>query len=198
MTTVDIFNRALDLVGTTNVVSITDATKEARICLRNHDLSRRSILRLHPWNFAILRVNLSVSDPTPPAFGFANKFKLPDNYLRATNVSEDNLDDWRMEGGFLLSDSSSVELSYVSDVTDPSLWDPLAFDAICHHLAWSICYSLNSSVECKQELTQALDKVLKKAKQIDSVEDPKKDLDIDVWMRARVGPSQGFVRDPMT
>ena len=203
MTTIDIFNRALDLCGTTNAVAITDATKEARICLRNYELCRKFILRSHPWNFAIKRVLLVTPDATPPPFDFTNRYPLPSDYLRATNVWSDvqrpwSEDDWRIEQGFILSDDSQIQLSYVYDVTDFNLWDPCAFDAMSHYLAWIICYSITQSQSQKDQLFRDLDKILKKAKQMDSIEDPKKDLDIDVWMRSRVGPSQGFVRDPMT
>jgi hypothetical protein len=41
-------------------------------------------------------------------------------------------------------------------------------------------------------------KILARAKFVDSTEDPTKVLDSDVWLRSRLGPNQGFVRDPMT
>lgn len=196
MTLVDLYNRALDIIGTQSVQTIADTTNEARLCNRNYDNCRRAILRIHPWNFAITRVTLGASTGTP-AFDFQYQYPLPTDLLRLTKTSME-IDDWRVEKGLLLTDSTVVQIAYVQDVIDVSLWDPLCFDAVAHYLAWVLSYKITQSQTLKDQVFKDFNSILSKARFIDSTEDPKQDLDIDVWMRSRVGPSQGFVRDPQT
>lgn len=196
MNLAEVFNRALDLLGCQSIQTVSDSSNESRTLSRNWDQSRKVILRGHPWNFAITRAVLTVS-ATAPVFDFDYAFPLPANYLRLTNLLV-NIDDWRIESGYFITDNSEVSIAYVRDETDPALYDPICAEAIAYHLAWTCCYKLTQSQTLKDGLLKDLTTVLRGAKFVDSAEDPKKELDIDVWMRSRHGPSQGFVRDPMT
>lgn len=197
VTTADLFNRALDLLGAQSIQSITDSSNEAITCARNWDQSRRVVLRLHPWNFAITRASLTIGSTTP-AFDWLYTFPLPALYLRLTLVDDCTVDDWRFEGGNILCNATTLKIAYVQDVSDPALWDPLAFEAIAHHLAWVTCFKITQSSTLKDQLMKDLTIALRQARFVDSTEDPKQDLDIDVWMRSRLGPASGFIRDPMT
>jgi hypothetical protein len=198
MTSIEIANRAMDLLGTENLVSLSDNTKEARIFNRNYDLCRKSVLSMHPWNFATKRVILSTLDATPPAFDFVNRFALPLDYIRATIMTFD-IDDWRFEDNFIVTDNTTVSMGYVYDVTDVNKFSPMFTDCLAGYIAIWCCNSITQSNDLKKDLQENFWKnALRLAKFLDSIEDPKKEIDPDVWMRSRVGPSQGFVRDPQT
>lgn len=56
---VEICNNALTLIGTRRITALSDPSKEARACNDNYDICRKSLLRMHPWNFAMSRVELT-------------------------------------------------------------------------------------------------------------------------------------------
>lgn len=56
---VEICNNALTLIGTRRITSLSDPSKEARACNDNYDICRKALLRSHPWNFAMTRVELT-------------------------------------------------------------------------------------------------------------------------------------------
>src|SRR6266550_3310766 len=160
MTVIDIYNRALDFLGTQSVKAVSDSTNEARLCNRNYDNCRRSVLRAHPWNFAITRVML-IRDPAIPAFDFQYSYTLPADFLRLTKVSAD-IDDWRLEKNLIISDNATLQVAYVADITDPELWDPMCADAVSLYLAWIICYKITQSSTLKEQIFTDFTKILSK------------------------------------
>lgn len=54
----EVANSALYKLGATKITSLSDASKEARICNDRVDLCKKAVLCLHPWNFAIKRAVL--------------------------------------------------------------------------------------------------------------------------------------------
>lgn len=54
-----ICNSALTAIGTRRITSLSDPSREARVCNDNYDLCRLAVLRMHPWNFAATKVILS-------------------------------------------------------------------------------------------------------------------------------------------
>ena len=73
---VDICNEAMDLLGAATITSLTENSKEARLCNRRFETVRDHVLRAHPWNCAITRKELA-KDSDAPAFGFNHQFTLP-------------------------------------------------------------------------------------------------------------------------
>jgi len=111
---VDICNSALSLVGAASIMSLTDNSKEARICNLQYDSNRRDELRKHYWNFAIKRVALA-PDAQAPAFDFAYQFTLPSDCLRIV-IPNDAYLDWVLEGRKILT--NSIRSPYSSNVVN--------------------------------------------------------------------------------
>ena len=72
---VDICNEAMDLLGAATITSLTENSKEARLCNRRFETVRDAVLRAHPWNAAIARADLA-QDSATPAFGFSFQYTL--------------------------------------------------------------------------------------------------------------------------
>jgi hypothetical protein len=51
---VDICNESLDLLGAATITSLTQNSKEARLCNRNFEPVRDAVFRAHPWNVATM------------------------------------------------------------------------------------------------------------------------------------------------
>ena len=67
---VDICNGALNQLGATTIVSLTEDSKNARLCNARFTQIRDSVFRSHPWNCLQKRLELSSSTDTP-AWGFS-------------------------------------------------------------------------------------------------------------------------------
>jgi len=56
---VELCNNALSNIGTRRITSLSDTSKEGRACNDNYDICRKAVLRMHPWNFATVRVRIT-------------------------------------------------------------------------------------------------------------------------------------------
>ena len=72
----DICNSALNQLGASNILSLTEDSKAARICNQRYEFIRDSVFRAHPWKALTRRATLA-PDATKPAFEFDNAFTLP-------------------------------------------------------------------------------------------------------------------------
>ena len=126
-TFVSISNRALTFLGAQPITSLSDDTKEARSCNRMFAQSRDHVLRSHPWNFALKRVALAAST-TAPVWEYANAYDWPSDCLRIIEV--DTLEEWAVEAKAIVTDEGApLNILYVSQVTDPTLFDALFVEA---------------------------------------------------------------------
>ena len=92
-----IANSALAKIGAKSILSLDDDSREARLMKQQFAPLRDMLLRSHPWNFAIKRLELAASS-TAPIFGFDNRFVLPVDYLRVLEIdSEDQ--EWQFFRG---------------------------------------------------------------------------------------------------
>ena len=120
---VEVCNLSLDLLRhSTLITSIeTPTTEEESLAARWYDATRRSVLRMFPWNFARKRATLSRIS-VAPAFGYSDAYQLPNDYLNYVFVGEDiqdNITDFQIEGDQLLINNegaSSLKLCYVYDI----------------------------------------------------------------------------------
>ncbi len=110
---VDICRLALDLLKQTAVVSniVNPTTTEEKVCARWYDATRRALLRKHFWVFARSRAAISRDSETPP-FGYADAYKLPNDFLRLHFIGDDTLNnyvkDYEIEGRQILLNYSNA------------------------------------------------------------------------------------------
>ena len=66
---VDICNSALNLLGASTISTITEDTKNARLCNQRYEPIRNRVFRSHNWNCLIKRVQLAQND----SIGYSSK-----------------------------------------------------------------------------------------------------------------------------
>lgn len=194
-TNLEIANRALILIGGRTVLSLNEGNKEARLCNEAFDGCRAAVLRSYPSKFAITRAVLTITDEAP-AFGFANSFELPDNFIRLVELNEGE-EQYEIEGGFILSDSSELRLKYVWDFKGPNYPDTIWNEALAIYLGWTISYSLTQSGELRDRMWMDYEKVMKTARWVNSKEGPAKQLTAEQYLDSRMNRGT-FPRDPGT
>jgi hypothetical protein len=184
-------NLALSRVGASPITAFDGSTQGAISCALAYDLSRRAILRLHPWNCAIDRVILEPKESAPdvpvePAFGYGFVYDLPATCLRVLSVN-DNLDSFSVEALRLLyTDDSTVELVFIKDEEDTTKFDSLIDELIAAHLAWSICYRITQSNSLRKILWDEFKEIKRQVKSIDGQEGPVQQLEADYFIEARL------------
>ena len=178
---VDICNHAMDLLGAATITSLTENSKEARLCNRNFDKLRDDVFRSHPWNTAITRATLA-KDSTAPAFGFANQFTRPtDPYcLRVLSFWNSSVDNdvaaydsnvmYKIEGRKILSNEGSCSITYIARITDTEQYDSLLSSAIAHRLASETAYAITGSNSVAQAMQGMYEVRLREAKSVDAME----------------------------
>ena len=153
-TTLQAYNRALDLIGQKGTLtSIAVVSPSCEALNRAFGLVLEEFIRTHRWSWATKRVALVAT--TAPAFGWGSAFTLPDDYVVAAELNGEDVwgksgDSFVVESGALLTDADAAELVYQAKpiaTTTPSVtlaqaqeamigrMDPLAFRAFCTLLA---------------------------------------------------------------
>ena len=153
-TTLQAYNRALDLIGQKGTLtSIAVVSPSCEALNRAFGLVLDEFIRTHRWSWATKRATLTAT--TAPAFGWGSAFTLPADYVVAAELNGEDVwgksgDSFVVESGVLLTDADAAELVYQAKpiaTTTPSVtlaqaqeamigrMDPLAFRAFCTLLA---------------------------------------------------------------
>jgi len=174
-TEVSICSNALRKLGDDPITSLTEDTERARLCNAFYNTARDSLLRLHPWNFAITRASLTRLSSTP-AYGFAYQYALPtDPYcLRVLEMEYQDyifkIENLATEGRVLLSDESTAKILYVGRITDTTLFDSLFIDTLTAHLALKLAYPITNSVTLQAQMQKLYQAKLSEARSVDGQE----------------------------
>ena len=186
---VDICNFALQKLGAETIVSLTQDSENARSCNRVFEHLRDAELRAHPWNFAIKRAQLA-ADSTAPAFGYANAFTVPADFLRmlAPDVWANPNDlDWQIEGKKILTnDSAPLELRYIYRVEDPNQFDALFVEALACRIAAELCEKITQSNSKAQLIRDDYTTAMRTARKLNAFENVPSEPATDTWITSRL------------
>ena len=165
---VDICNGALNQLGASTIITLTEDSKNARLCNARFTQVRDSVFRSHPWNCLQKRVELA-ADTDTPAWGFTSQFTIPADCLRVLSILDFD-SDHKIEGRKILTDNSSMKILYVSRVTDPNEYDELLRETLSAALAADIAYAVTSSNPTASNMYKLFQDKLKAARFVDSTE----------------------------
>lgn len=188
-TIVGIVNRALDELGATPIVALTEGSSNANLASRNYDQVRDAVLRAHPWNFASARLKLARL-ATAPVSGFNYAYQLPADFIRVIAVWDNDGDvgtvRYRLEGDKrLLSDAEEIYLKYVQRITDPNAMSADFRDAVSLRLAVAMSLAITNSRQIREELSTASRRQEMAARSVDSIEDYPEEFPADTWVTER-------------
>ncbi len=167
---VDICNSALNMLGATNIISLDEDSKSARVCNQRYPNVRDAVMRAHNWNCLVTRTSIASDDATP-AFTFSYQYTLPtDPYcLRVMHLDYHDLE-YKVEGRKILTDESTLNLVYLARVEDPNEYDMLLVEAIAARMAADISYNLVNSTTLTPTMWQLYDQKLSEARFVDATE----------------------------
>ena len=166
--TVDICNGALNQLGATTILSLTEDSKNARLCNSRYTQVRDGLFRTHPWNCLQKRVELAV-DTTAPAWGFSYAYTLPADCLRLLRILDYD-SNYKVEGRKILSNTSSMKILYIGRITDPNEYDELLRETLSAALGSDIAYGITSSNPVAQNMYELFQDKLRDARFVDATE----------------------------
>lgn len=191
-----IANRALQGLGASTILAMTDASREARAALQCYDPSRRAELRAHVWKFARKRAVLPAA-ADKPAFGYKYAFPLPPDFLRLLLPRDSQLD-WNIEGRAILTNAATspypvrmdagrgpaLGVAYIADIQDATLFDPCFCEALAARMQMSMCEQLTQSNQKLQAAQAWYKQVMGEAVAQDALERLPQSAPPDPWIVA--------------
>lgn len=183
---VQVCNLALTKIGESEITSLTENSKAARLCNLHYAPTRDAVIRSHIWNFAIKRVELALSTITP-AYDFAYQFVLPSDCIRILETNLVSTAEFKIENGFVLADSDSIKVRYLSQVTDPTIFDSLFTEALAARLAAELAIPLTDSLNLSKLMIDMYTSKIAEARTMDAVEGTPDNIEADTWLNSRLG-----------
>jgi|TARA_B110000238_G_scaffold155473_1_gene168046 hypothetical protein len=165
---VDICNGALNQLGATTILSLTEDSKNARLCNSRFTQVRDALFRQHPWNCLQKRTELA-KDTATPAWGFSSAFTLPADCLRLLYIIDYD-SNHKVEGRKILSNTDTMKILYIGRITDPNEYDELLRETLSASLAADIAYGVTSSNPVAQNMYTLFQDKLRDARFVDSTE----------------------------
>ena len=173
---VGICNGALNQLGATTILSLTEDSKNARLCNSRYTQVRDALFRSHPWNCLQKRVQIA-ADATAPAWGFTYAYTLPADCLRLLKILDYD-SNYKVEGRKILSNTSSMKILYVSRVTDPNEYDELLRETLSASLGADIAFGVTSNNQTATNMYNLFKEKLRDARFVDSTEGQNIDSDL--------------------
>jgi hypothetical protein len=175
----------------------TDTSKEARRGRDIYEQTRDAMLRSHVWNFSKARVELAEVTPDDTLVGFDKAFALPADFLRIIAVSPVNEDNCRVKykaetvltssayARVLLTNSTTLFLRYVRQVTETALFDPMFIEAFTWQLAADFASSIEKSNSHAEFCRGEYRKELASARAANGIEDFPDEFPMGSWVTER-------------
>jgi len=189
---VDVCNLAMDHVGGGIIVNIdSPSTKQEIVCARWYDMTRRALLRSHPWAFARARATLSLNT-TAPTHSWADAYNIPSLLVRLHFIGDDSVLDlkgkYALEGRQILMDNSggtSIDIGYTIDEEDVTKFDSLFIDLLAVEIAWRVSFAFTLKPSLKKELREERKQLQLEARAVNSQERPPVKIQISKFTEAR-------------
>jgi hypothetical protein len=179
MNTIDLCNAALAMVGVDRgIESLEDDEPAARYCSRLYPQIRASLLRDHPWRWALRRAALATLTDT--LTGWEYVYAYPSDCAKLLNVEDSDPDkaiqypfEIRALAGGTVAIACDVYQAYARysrDVVDANLFDASFAEALSAKLAARLAISLTGDRQLAGGLMQEADQLLVRAKVLDAGE----------------------------
>lgn len=191
---VDICNLALIELKQAPIVQLDPATSMAeQVMALSYHQKRRSVLRKHPWNFAIKRIAVTPSSSNVPEFGYSHGYLLPVDFIRLVGVYDSEglriePTEYEIEDGKILydgEDNTELNIRYVYDHKIVSKFDSLFIDMFVIELAIAVAPRFSGTEQRQQILVKRLESIASEAKSIDGQEHPPRRGQTSRWLSRR-------------
>jgi len=177
---------------------LADGSKQARALNEAFDRTRDALLRSYRWSFAMTSVALAALNTTP-AFEYSLQYQLPTDCLRLDYVGDyfvgldmsdyrnSSASEYKIEGRKILTDlASPLNIRYVRQETDTTLFDPLFDECLACKLAVELARTITQSDALNETAMQEFKAVLSSAVRTNAIEKAPEPLPDDTWNISRL------------
>jgi hypothetical protein len=164
--------------------------RRARLARQFYNPARRAMLEAAPWRCAKVQAQLTAS-ATAPLFTYGNAYVLPADFIRFYELPEDGRTRWEIIniaglGRCVVTDAGSpLDVTYIFDLTNPTLMDPLLVKAIVFDIAANLAWTLMRDLNLKQAMTVECERYVSLARTTSAQQASPRQFDADLLLRAR-------------
>lgn len=152
------------MMGANRIESLTENAPEARAINDVYDFSRKELLRMLPWRFAVDYVELANTGNTP-ILDWSQEYQLPSNVIKVLCLNDPKAN-WPFEimGDKLLCDDSTAKIKFVKDITDESKFDISFGQALASLIASKTATTIKGNATTQREMYQRFQEDLANAR----------------------------------
>ncbi len=162
-TQTELINRALIRLGSATITSITDNTPTAVLANNIYDSVVREVIGEGHWSTAKFRANLNKTTNTP-LYGYGSEFQLPTDppFLKVIEINEDVAGDvdHRIEQDKLLTDKTSIDITYIGLIENTQEYGTYLTEAIIAKLALEMCFAETNNANLVREMQRIYQQTL--------------------------------------
>ncbi len=142
-----ICNKALRRLGISEpILNVdTDNTTTSSIFKTSYDQVLEEVLRMHNWNFATFRQSLNIDSAKTISYGYKNAYILPTIPKFLKLISIDGNEPFSIENDYILTDASTLNISFIGKVTDVNKYDSLFINCFALKLAYEVGFALTEN-----------------------------------------------------
>ena len=175
-----IANLALTALGAATITSRDDDTTEGKLVNIHYDEARDATLEAREWTFAVHRKTWPLLESVPD-WGFSTQFQLPADTLRiieARSASKERVNfrelantlRWVREGDKILTDSITLQIRYLRQITDPLKYSPAFGHCLAARLAYEMSIPITQSRQMQSDMFTLYETKLVMAAQTDGMQ----------------------------
>ena len=186
---ISICSSALIKLGQEPIQSLSDDTKNARMCNNRFAYIRNSVLESYEWSFATKIADLALlSIPTPPTLSINPNlpylYAAPADLLKIIHGS-DLYDDYELADGVIYGRYSPMSIKYTWHNTNSASYSYCGAECIAWRLAADLAYALTNSQPTAEAMAKGYEMELRNARYSDSHKKNPQTLVADDCIRSR-------------
>ncbi len=168
---VSICNKALRYLGASEILSLTQGSRESDLCAQNYAEARNELLAAHYWSFATRRALLApLHADGGDGGGFARAYKLPVDCLAVQRLAGG--EPFAVgENGVLRTDASTAEAVMTVLAENPDRYPPLFTEALARRLAAALAVALVNNARLEQSMFQRFTLAFEAARLADAAQE---------------------------
>lgn len=199
-----LFNAALSRIGPVRLTGLTENRPERIVFDQHYDEVITEILESGLWFFALRTQEWTYDIDAVDSINGQYVYNLPSDYVRLRKISPDQSQtyedlSYKREGEVILSDYSTLFVTYVSDNASYGLnlgiWPQLFANTVADHLALRSSLPITKDRGTKGDLEHDAARSLLKAKRIDAVDERIKTKQPGTWTQSRRQSNRGQRRE---
>lgn len=166
---VSICNAALVKLGQDLINSLTQDTKNARLCNNAYYRLRNKVFEDHPWRFATKTETLAVVDSSifAPIMDWAYVYQIPTDFIRMVR-GEDWKQEYEILDGYIHANEAPLKIKYVYENTNTQQYSYAFAECLSWRIAAEISYAVTQSNSVAQTMMAGYEMDLKAARYADS------------------------------